>query len=75
MGIFGTALALGGVAGPLITGFLVQHLGFKSTFCAFVALATAGATVFTKMVPETGNKAGPAANAGVIHRQGGISLR
>ncbi len=53
MGLFATALAVGGVLGPLITGFLVQHLGFKSTFYLFAALATVGAIVFTTFVPET----------------------
>lgn len=53
MGLFATALAVGGVLGPLITGLLVQHLGFKSTFYFFTGLATIGAIVFTLLVPET----------------------
>jgi MFS family permease len=53
MGLFATALAIGGVIGPVISGLLVQHLGFKSTFYAFAALAALGAAVFTKFVPET----------------------
>lgn len=53
MGLFATALAIGGVAGPLLSGFLVQHLGFRITFYAFAALATLGAIVFTLLVPET----------------------
>ncbi len=32
MGLFATALAIGGVIGPVLTGLLVQHLGFKTTF-------------------------------------------
>jgi MFS family permease len=53
MGLFATALAIGGVIGPLMSGLLVQHLGFKTTFYAFAALAGLGAAVFTRFVPET----------------------
>ena len=53
MGLFATALAIGGVIGPLLSGLLVQHLGFKATFLAFAALAGLGAAVFTRFVPET----------------------
>jgi MFS family permease len=56
-GLFATALAVGGVAGPLASGVLVQHLGFKATFYAFAALAVLGAIVFTKFVPETKREA------------------
>jgi MFS family permease len=61
MGLFATALAVGGVLGPLLTGFLVQHLGFKSTFYVFTALAALGAIVFTIFVPETKAQSSPAA--------------
>jgi MFS family permease len=50
-GLFATALAVGGVAGPLLSGVLVQHLGFNATFCIFAALAVTGAIVFTALVP------------------------
>jgi MFS family permease len=53
LGLFATALAVGGVIGPLASGLLVQHLGFQITFYAFAALAGVGAAVFTKFVPET----------------------
>jgi MFS family permease len=33
-GLFATALAVGGVAGPLISGAVVQHLGFHGRFMA-----------------------------------------
>jgi MFS family permease len=58
-GIFATALAFGGVVGPLISGVLLQWFGFKCTFYAFAGLATIGAVIFTSLVPETGqhNKA------------------
>jgi MFS family permease len=52
-GLFATAVGIGGVAGPLISGLLVQHLGFKTTFFAFALLASLGATVFLLLVPET----------------------
>jgi len=59
MGLFATALAVGGVLGPLITGFLVQHLGFKTTFYFFTALAAIGAIVFTMFVPENKARSSP----------------
>ena len=51
-GLFATALAIGGVVGPLLSDFLVQQASFRSTFYAFATLAFAGAVVFT-FVPET----------------------
>lgn len=53
MGLFATAQATGAVVGPLISGFLIEHWGFRSTFYAFAGLATVGAMVFTTLVPET----------------------
>jgi MFS family permease len=53
MGLFATALAVGGVLGPLLTGVLIQHLGFVTMFVLFAALAAAGAIWFQLMVPET----------------------
>jgi MFS family permease len=53
MGLFATALSIGGVAGPLLSGVLVQHLGFRLAFYAFAALAAIGAAVFLLSVPET----------------------
>ncbi len=53
MGLLATALAVGGVIGPLASGLLVQHLGFHVTFFAFAALACVGAVVFTTFIPET----------------------
>jgi MFS family permease len=53
MGLFATALAIGGVAGPLISGLLIQRLGFQMTFYVFAALAATGAILFTVFVPET----------------------
>jgi MFS family permease len=56
MGLFATAQAVGGVAGPLATGMLIQHMGFATTFIAFAALATAGALWFQLLVQETSQK-------------------
>ncbi|MGB8113682.1 MAG: MFS transporter [Candidatus Sulfotelmatobacter sp.] len=52
-GAFATALACGGVIGPIISGVLLQHFGFKITFYVFAALATVGALIFNWFVPET----------------------
>jgi MFS family permease len=57
-GLFATALAIGGVAGPLAGGLLVQHLGFKITFYVFAVLALIGAMVFASFVPETKARTG-----------------
>jgi MFS family permease len=54
-GLFATALALGGVAGPLLSGFIVEHFGFRFTFFVFASVALLGAAVFTRCVPETGS--------------------
>jgi MFS family permease len=53
MGLFATALAVGGVVGPLLTGVLIQHLGFAMMFILFAVLAVAGALWFQFLVPET----------------------
>lgn len=53
LGLFATALATGGVVGPLVSGVLVQHLGFRAAFYVFAALAVLGAVLFTLLVPET----------------------
>jgi MFS family permease len=53
LGLFATAVAVGGVLGPLLTGITVQHLGFRVTFYSFAVLAVVGALIFTMLVPET----------------------
>ena len=55
VGIFATAVAFGGVVGPVLSGMLLQRFGFRPTFCSFALLAAAGAVVFTSFVPETTN--------------------
>ncbi len=52
-GLFATALAIGGVVGPVISGFVIQHMGFRATFLLFATLAFAAALIFTMWVPET----------------------
>ena len=53
LGIMQTALALGGVLGPLMQGFMTQYFGFALTFTSFAAVATVGAALFLLKVPET----------------------
>ena len=53
MGLFATALAVGGFVGPLITGELIQHLGFTTMFLVFAGIAVCGALWFQIVVPET----------------------
>jgi len=53
MGLIATALAVGGVLGPLASGFLVQHLGFRAAYHVLAAIALVGAAVFVFRVPET----------------------
>lgn len=63
-GMFATAVAVGGVVGPIISGFVLERGGFKVTFMLFSVLALAGATIFTFLVPETRSR-GKSANLGV----------
>jgi MFS family permease len=52
-GLIATALSAGGVVGPVLGGFVVQHLGFAWAFYLFSAIATAAALVFVLFMPET----------------------
>jgi MFS family permease len=52
-GLIATALAVGGVIGPLGSGFLVQHLGFNMAFYVFAAIAAVAALLFILGMPET----------------------
>ena len=54
-GLLATALAVGGVLGPLLAGPLVQHLGFATAFQAFALIAAGGAALFLILMPETRN--------------------
>ena len=67
-GLFATAVAAGGVLGPLLSGVLVQQLGFRITFYAFAVLAAAGAMLFVLSVPETRPIETPPARGAARHR-------
>ncbi len=56
-GMIATALAVGGVVGPLAAGFLAQHLGYNGFFYVFAGIAALAATVFLALMPETGDHA------------------
>lgn len=61
LGIFATAQGIGGVVGPIVSGLVLQHFGFRITFIGFSALAFLGAGLFQLLVPETrpGNAGSP----------------
>ena len=65
MGVFASALAVGGVIGPLVTGVLVQRVGFQRTFYVFATLALLSAVVFSALVPETKDQGSPVVEEGV----------
>jgi MFS family permease len=52
-GLIATALSVGGVVGPLSSGFLVQHLGFVAAFDTFAGVAAVAAALFVWFMPET----------------------
>ena len=51
LGIFATAQAIGGVAGPILSGLILQHFGFHVTFASFAVLGLGAAVIFQAMVP------------------------
>ncbi|HET6323936.1 MAG TPA: MFS transporter [Planctomycetaceae bacterium] len=53
-GMIATALAVGGVIGPLGAGFLAEHLGYNGFFYVFAGIAVAAALLFLTLMPETG---------------------
>lgn len=53
LGVFATSQAIGGVVGPIVSGFVLQHFGFNPTFIGFAALALLAAVAFQLLVPET----------------------
>jgi MFS family permease len=53
IGLIATALAIGGVVGPLASGIIVQHLGFAAAFYVFAAIAAVAASLFVAAMPET----------------------
>jgi MFS family permease len=52
-GVMATALAVGGVLGPIGTGALTQYLGYGAAFGAFAGIAALGALLFLFFMPET----------------------
>lgn len=52
-GLIATALSVGGVVGPLMTGALTQTLGYPVAFGVFAGIAAVAAAVFLIFVPET----------------------
>jgi MFS family permease len=63
MGMVSTALAVGGVAGPIGAGFLAEHLGFNGFFYVFAGIAAVAAVLFITLMPETGSGPCPQAQA------------
>jgi MFS family permease len=53
LGLFATAQAVGGVGGPVVSGVMVQYMGFKAAFWAFAVLALMAALALSLFVPET----------------------
>ena len=68
-GVIATALAVGGVVGPISTGALTQYLGYKVAFLVFAAVAAVAAVLFVDFMPETRE-----ANAGSPRGDGGGRL-
>ena len=62
-GMIATALAVGGVIGPLSAGFLAQHLGYNGFFYIFSGIAVVAALLFVCLMPETGTGKFSEANA------------
>jgi MFS family permease len=52
-GMIATALAVGGVIGPLGAGFLAERLGYNGFFYVFAGIAIVAAALFLIMMPET----------------------
>jgi MFS family permease len=52
-GLIATALSVGGVVGPLSSGFVVQQLGFNVAYYVFAGIAAAAAALFMAFMPET----------------------
>ncbi len=52
-GMIATALAIGGVVGPLGAGYLAEHLGYNAFFYVFAGIAALGAVLFLTLMPET----------------------
>ena len=65
-----TALAVGGVIGPLGAGFLAEHLGYNGFFLVFAVVA---AGLFLTLMPETGGAGeGGVANTKKLTEEGNM---
>ncbi len=64
-GLIATDLSVGGVVGPLGSGFLVQHLGFNAAFYVFAGIAAVAAALFVVFMPETRSDAPAKSSLGV----------
>jgi len=53
LGVFATAQAIGGVAGPILSGLALEFFGFDTTFTAFAALALIAALILQTQVAES----------------------
>jgi len=65
-GMIATALAIGGVIGPIGAGFLAQRLGYNGFFYVFTGIAVVAAALFLTLMPETGGSG----NAEIHHEEG-----
>ena len=74
-GMIATALAVGGVIGPLGAGFLAQHLGYNGFFYVFAGIAALAAAVFLVAMPETGGQGQTAENTTVGQPGGDADVR
>jgi MFS family permease len=72
-GMMATALAVGGVVGPLGAGFLAEHLGYHGFFYVFAGIAVVAAAVFLTLMPETGEGFGGVANAKKLTAEGCVT--
>jgi MFS family permease len=70
-GMVATALAVGGVVGPLGAGFLAEHLGYNGFFYVFAGIAAVAAVLFLALMPETGSGPCPRGPGGAGDDEGG----
>jgi len=67
-----TALAVGGVIGPLGPNFLAEYLGYNGFFYVFAGVAVVAAVLFLTLMRETGGGNGGAANAKRLSEEGNV---
>jgi MFS family permease len=53
MGMMGTALSIGGMLGPLLSGLCEEYLGFQYTFYVYLMISMLAAAIFILGMPET----------------------